>query len=114
MNAGHEPPLLLRENNFTALPSGGRAFGISGDTHYKLFKTELKRGDILFYVTDGIFEQRSETGDFFEFNNIQDSIQKYQNESMETICHRLLEELDEFAANVPQEDDRTVIALKIL
>ena len=43
VNAGHEPPLLLRENNFTALPSGGRAFGISGDTHYKLFKTELNK-----------------------------------------------------------------------
>jgi serine phosphatase RsbU (regulator of sigma subunit) len=114
VNAGHEPPLLLRENNFTALPSGGRAFGISGDTHYKLFKTELKKGDILFYVTDGIFEQRNELGDFFEFSNIQESIQKYQSESMENICHRLLEELDKFASNVSQEDDRTVIALRIL
>ncbi len=114
VNAGHEPPLLLRDNNFTALPSGGKAFGIWADTRYNLFKTELRKGDILLYVTDGIFEQRNESGVFFEFNNIKDSIQKYQSESMEIICLKLLEELDDFSVNVSQEDDRTVIALKIL
>jgi serine phosphatase RsbU (regulator of sigma subunit) len=114
VNAGHEPPLLLRDNIFTSLPSGGKAFGIWADARYNLFKTELKKGDILLYVTDGIFEQRNEDGIFFEFNNIQESIQKYQSESMEIICHKLLEELDCFSVNVPQEDDRTVIALRIL
>ncbi len=114
VNAGHEPPLLLRENIFSVLPSGGKAFGIWADTSYNLFKTELRKGDILLYVTDGIFEQRNETGVFFDFNNIQESIQKYQSESMEIICHKLLEELDYFSVNVPQEDDRTVVALRIL
>ncbi len=114
VNAGHEPPLLLRENIFSVLPSGGKAFGIWADTSYNLFKTELRKGDILLYVTDGIFEQRNETGVFFDFNNIQESIQKHQSESMEIICHKLLEELDYFSVNVPQEDDRTVVALRIL
>ncbi|MBP7281741.1 MAG: SpoIIE family protein phosphatase [Leptospiraceae bacterium] len=114
VNAGHEPPLLYREGEFSFLPSGGKAFGILADTSYKLFKTELKKGDILLYVTDGIFEQRNEKGEFFEFTNIQKSLKKYHSESMEIISIKLLEDLDEFSTNVSQEDDRTIIALKIL
>ena len=114
VNAGHEPPILLRQNTFSALPSGGKAFGILSDTKYTLFKTELQRGDILLYVTDGIFEQRNEAGEFFDFENIQKSVMKYQRETMEVICIKLLEELDDFSVNVSQEDDRTVIGLKIL
>ena len=65
-------------------------------------------------MTDGIFEQRNEKGDFFEFNNIENSIRNYQLESMEIIALKLLEDLDEFSRNVLQEDDRTIVALKIL
>lgn len=114
VNAGHEPPMLLRNKEFSFLPSGGKAFGIWADTQYKLFKTELRQGDIILYLTDGIFEQRNEAGEFFEFANVQKSIQRYKSESMEIICHKLLEDLDQFSTNVNQEDDRTVIALKIL
>ena len=65
-------------------------------------------------MTDGIFEQRNEAGEFFDFENIQKSVMKYQKETMEVICIKLLEELDDFSVNVSQEDDRTVIGLKIL
>lgn len=114
VNAGHEPPLLFRNGIFSVLPSGGRAFGIREDTNYNLFKTELLRGDILFYVTDGIFEQRNQNGIFFEFENIKTSILKYKSESIEVICNKLIEDLDEFSENVPQEDDRTVVAFRVL
>ncbi|HMZ64316.1 MAG TPA: SpoIIE family protein phosphatase [Leptospiraceae bacterium] len=114
VNAGHEPPLLFRNDKFSVLPSGGRAFGIREDTNYNLFKTELFKGDILFYVTDGMFEQRNQNGDFFEFENIKKSIGKYKNESVEIICNKLIEDLDDFSVNVPQEDDRTIVAFRIL
>ena len=53
-NAGHSPPLLLRDGKVSELPGGNMVLGVSADEDYKQYLVELKKGDLLLLYTDGL------------------------------------------------------------
>ncbi|MCW3010850.1 MAG: serine/threonine-protein phosphatase, partial [Solirubrobacterales bacterium] len=60
VNAGHPPPLRLRDGQVA--PVALRAdppFGTMGDWQYRVQELELRRGDRLVFFTDGVFERQA-------------------------------------------------------
>jgi GAF domain-containing protein/GNAT superfamily N-acetyltransferase len=60
-NAGHPPPLLLREGGESEpLPGSGLPLGVEDDGQHEEREVEFHRGDVLFAATDGLLEVRRE------------------------------------------------------
>jgi GAF domain-containing protein len=57
-NAGHLPPLRVREGEAVALPGHGVALGVERAPGYADAELELSSGDLVFAYTDGLIEAR--------------------------------------------------------
>jgi len=57
-NAGHLPPLLVRDGACESLPGHGLPLGVDDDPGYESSKLTLAPGDLVFAYTDGLFEAR--------------------------------------------------------
>jgi sigma-B regulation protein RsbU (phosphoserine phosphatase) len=65
-NAGHNPPLLVRQNGeITRLTTGGRVLGAFPNSTYAHQEIELWPGDRLALFTDGLTEIRDSAGEEF-------------------------------------------------
>jgi sigma-B regulation protein RsbU (phosphoserine phosphatase) len=64
-NAGHAPPLLLREGTFHELGTAGVLLGRFAAARYTTTTTELRPGDRVVAFTDGIIEARNVRGEQF-------------------------------------------------
>ncbi len=63
--AGHEPPLMQRANGCReTLNAGGTMLGVGLDLPYEEGCVELKSGDHLLFMTDGVTEARDSRGQF--------------------------------------------------
>jgi len=65
LNAGHPPPLLIRDGRAEPLAGGGPAFGIVSGAHYTEQAVTLRKGDTLVVYSDGVTEAMNSTGEFF-------------------------------------------------
>ncbi len=53
-NAGHEPPLLLRDGQLITLDEGGMVVGVDRDQIYSNHIVHLRTGDLILLYTDGL------------------------------------------------------------
>ena len=66
-NAGqHAYPLLVRNNQVEPIKAKGLALGMMPSIRYNSLKLDLKLGDLLLFMTDGITEPRNEQGKMYE------------------------------------------------
>ncbi|MGH3785890.1 MAG: PP2C family protein-serine/threonine phosphatase [Pseudonocardiaceae bacterium] len=71
INAGHPPPLLLRDSTVTTLRLPPNSpLGLSPGTEYRLHPVELRPDDRLLLLTDGIFEAHHVRGPFFGLDRV--------------------------------------------
>jgi sigma-B regulation protein RsbU (phosphoserine phosphatase) len=70
-NAGHAPPLLLRDGQFTDLGENGVLLGRFGDARYVSTETALRDGDRIMACTDGLIEARNAEGEAFGEERLQ-------------------------------------------
>lgn len=115
INAGHNPPFLLHENNIINLSEGGFMIGIL-DTgiNYEVGKIKLEQNDVILFYTDGVTEAMDLSGEEFGDDRLTDILKKFKEESSENILAEINHALVEFAKDTPQYDDITAIVLKKL
>ena len=58
-NAGHAPPILLRDGKASTLPGGGTVLGLFPEAPYEELLFQLAPGDCLLLSTDGVTEAAS-------------------------------------------------------
>jgi len=73
---------------------------------------EMKPGDILALVSDGIFEYFDAAGEQFGQARVEQVIRENADATMAELSARLFAEVRRFAAGAPQEDDMTVVFVK--
>jgi serine phosphatase RsbU (regulator of sigma subunit) len=60
VNAGHPPPILIRDGSAENVPlAPGLPFGIAVDADYAVQELVLQTGDRLVFLTDGILERNA-------------------------------------------------------
>ena len=112
INAGHMPPVVLKESSFEQLPKGDAALGIMSKAKYKENKLKLNKDELLIVYSDGITEARNEAGDFYgeeHFLNLIKGFTKYTPQEAGSI---LLNEIEKFTVNTRPNDDISIIILK--
>ncbi len=65
INCGHVPPLLVSGGSITKLEEGNLPVGLVPGVEYHASRLQLKAGDRLLLVTDGVTEAENAEGEFF-------------------------------------------------
>jgi phosphoserine phosphatase RsbU/P len=127
VNAGHDAPILLRLAppkgdeicgpqglcQVQRLDTGGLVLGIFPDVHYDQGTVTLEPGDVLIAYTDGLSEAMNAQYEEWGAAAILKTARENAQLPPEEIVSRLIEGADEFTAGAPQNDDLTLIVVKI-
>lgn len=112
-NAGHTPPVLLRDDQFTRLTTGGMVIGVQTDESYQQQTLPLQTGDILALVTDGVIEAIDFSDNAYGWDCLLNSIRRHQSLPAQRLAQQLLWDVRRFVGLAEQSDDITILVVKI-
>ncbi len=107
VNCGHVPPVWICANNNEVLrPSHGNLpVGLLADATYSSDRCQMRPGDRLILVTDGVTEAENASGDMFDSERLEHVAGK--SASMEDVFSAVAD----FCGGTPLNDDCTVVEL---
>jgi sigma-B regulation protein RsbU (phosphoserine phosphatase) len=117
VRAGHEPALVFEPagKTFAELNGKGMALGVDEDFQFEEFsQSDWKADDIILIGTDGIHEARNESGEMFGQERLRDIIRRHAEASAKTIRDTVIDTLQDFRGDASQEDDITLVVVKLL
>lgn len=113
VNAGHNPPYVLRGSEVHALDGGGPVIGLLPDAIYEECRLILEPGDLLLAYTDGISEALNLQDQEWGEERMVAAARTKLPENASTILRHIVTEADRFAATAPQHDDMTLLLMKL-
>jgi len=119
VNAGHNPPYLLRASgSIESLSVGGLILGPTADAPYETGTCRLEPGETLLLYSDGVTEARrppQEEGadaEMFGDERLQEFLRERSGMGSEDLVESLLAVVREFCAPAKPQDDVTVVAMR--
>jgi len=113
VNAGHNPPLLIRENGEVELLSvGGIVLGLFEGVPYESGDVEMRPGDTLLAYSDGVTETWSPEGEEFGEENLTALAVEQRTLGAAALQDAILCEIERFEEGARATDDRTLVVLK--
>lgn len=104
VNCGHVPPLVVSGGEVERPSHGNLPVGLLPDAEYLGAKVQMKAGDRLILVTDGVTEAENARGEFFEDSRLELAA---RGGGLEDIFSAI----SKFCAGNPLSDDCTVVEL---
>jgi sigma-B regulation protein RsbU (phosphoserine phosphatase) len=111
VNAGHLPPILIKNGMKGELNFSGLPLGMFADTVFTSSKIKLNPGDSLLLFTDGVTEAVNELGTEFGTQGLFDSIDGDAFTEPSALIRKCLARVSEHRGNAERTDDLTVLAL---
>jgi len=112
VNAGHEPPAVLRKTvggyRPVALEPTGPVIGMLRNPVFHESMISLDPGDLLVAYTDGLCETANARGEEWGFRRLLATIQSCAYRKAHEIVDQVLETAEAFAGGCPQYDDMTL------
>jgi sigma-B regulation protein RsbU (phosphoserine phosphatase) len=116
VRAGHEPALFYdpSADRFEEFIGTGTALGIDGRIQYQSSeRAGLTGGQLLLIGTDGLWETRNSSDEMFGRERLKSIIRAQATLPAEAMLHAILDGLNEFRGSVKQEDDVTLVLVKV-
>ena len=111
-NAGHCPPLLLRQDAIERLPSAGLPLGLFCGTEYQVIQVSLAEGESLVLYSDGLTEaENGEAGEFGEAG-LSHSLRRHFGGSAEALAHGVMHDVGRFRGSCRPTDDLTLLVVR--
>lgn len=111
-NAGHTPPILLRQNgDVEYLNVGGMVIGFLENQTYHQASVHIASGDVLVAFTDGLDEAFDADENEFGIKRITETIKIHREKSAAQIKQELLAAVEDFHG-AELDDDLTIIVTK--
>jgi phosphoserine phosphatase RsbU/P len=114
VNAGHIPPIVVRNGQLEKTEKGGMALGLSPQAVFSEQRLELNTNDLIVVYSDGLTEARNEQGAFFGEQKLLDLLPQLATYTPQQIGERLLAEIGRFVGDARAYDDITIALLKRL
>ena len=113
-NAGHLYPYLLRRGASEPLAIESPSLPLGVRTHLvtNTVEVELREGDALVYLSDGMIEAQNENGDPFGFDQLEALLARQTNHDAGALRDAILDAVARHSGNRPADDDRTVMILQ--
>ena len=113
VSAGHNPALLLRgSGEMEHLNSTGVPVGMFPDASWREVSVTLEPGDLLCVYTDGLTEAVDAAEEEFGLGRLSTLIGKGRGLPLKELCDRVFAEVADFAADMPQYDDQTLLLVR--
>src|SRR5580704_8449982 len=117
VNAGHNPPILLRGSNGMTqtirLEADGPVVGLLPFAPYTEQAMTLEPGDLLLLYTDGISEAMTHDDEEWGEERLIAAAERSRAKSAAEIMRDVFNATDAFTAGAPQHDDMTLLVLKL-
>lgn len=115
VNAGHNPPLLIRNGRISKLEKGGIILGVMKNAiPYESELINLKKDDVIVFFTDGITEAKDKNDNEFTEAKLEEISLKLAPGTALEIVSAIQSEVQNFAFGTLQSDDITLVVLKII
>ena len=113
VNAGHNPPLVVRASGqVDPLTQGGTVLGMFDTAPYAQGTTSMEKGDTLLIYSDGLSETFDPDGEEFGERGLAGVAMRARSLDAAALQDEILRELDRFSLGAKATDDRTLIVLK--
>ncbi len=118
VNAGHNAPYILRNQNVIPLGATGTVIGLLPDAEYAQATILMNPGDVLLAFTDGISEAMNHGEEEWGEDGMVATAQQLLNQPDCTITARqlvncILDAADKFTSGAPQHDDMTLLVCTV-
>jgi sigma-B regulation protein RsbU (phosphoserine phosphatase) len=113
VNAGHNPPLLLRQREILRLEACGPVIGLLTEVEYEEHCIQLGPGDLFLGYTDGISEAMTADDEEWGEERMQAAAEAVRDLPAKEILNALFRSADDFTAGAPQYDDMTLLVLRL-
>ena len=123
VNAGHNPPCLIRSFNGSApvpdgsdiqeLSTGGVVIGLLPQMDYEEGNVNLQSGDVLVAFTDGVTEALNALEEEFGEQRLKDLLRRVVHLPVQEISSAISNELRDWIKDVAQYDDLTFVVMKV-
>ncbi|MCX6354189.1 MAG: SpoIIE family protein phosphatase [Candidatus Aureabacteria bacterium] len=115
-NAGHNPPLVIREGRDVEFLKGGEGtlLGIEEGSRYPEGEILLRGGDTLAMYTDGVTEAFNREREMFSEERLREEVASHRKDSVVCMIQRVLESVKAHSRGIPQSDDITLLVLRYL
>jgi len=114
VNAGHNPPLLIRKGKITKLEKGGIILGVMKTfTPYLSDSIQLKKDDVVILFTDGVTEAKNIDDEEFSDEKLESLSLETHALSADEIVSKIKSEVQSFARGTTQSDDITLVVVKV-
>jgi sigma-B regulation protein RsbU (phosphoserine phosphatase) len=117
VRAGHEPAMVFgpEGEKLKELSGNGMALGVVEDYTYSDYTLHgWEPGTIIIIGTDGIHEARAENDEMFGLDRLFTIIHSNAAKPAQVIQDAVIDALHSFQGDVPQEDDITLVIVKML
>jgi sigma-B regulation protein RsbU (phosphoserine phosphatase) len=111
-NAGHVPPLLLRDGVLHELNVGGIVIGVDPQAVYQTESLSIRAGDCLVMTTDGVTEALSFEGAAYGRERLGSSVFRHKDVDAASLARQILWDVRRFVGLADQSDDITVVTIK--
>lgn len=113
LNAGHNPPLLVRKDGRVEhLEASGIPVGAFDLAEWREETLELGVGDFLFAFTDGIPEAMNAREEEFGDESLERVVLTCRDQSPEELTESVMQEVKRFIGEVSPSDDTTLLVLR--
>jgi len=111
VNAGHNPPLVLRAatHELIELPRTGIMLGFDDGMAFRQAQVPLNLGDTLLFYTDGVTEANNLAGEQFGEERLRALMLAHANAAPDQLLDALKHALAEFIGDAAQFDDITIV-----
>lgn len=117
VNAGHNPPIVLRRNNdqyvLVRLAPQCVPVGLIEDATFTSTTFQLEIDDVLIAYTDGITESENSDGKAFGDKRLERVLGEWCTQDPHEILQRILDEVFTHCAGYPPTDDITLLVMRV-
>ncbi len=112
VNAGQEPPVLVRRGSVQALDEGGPVLGLLPMAAYAAGTVALEPGDLIVICSDGVTDAQNPAGDDFGRDRLLEVVAGEHGNAPRAVLERLVASVRAFAATAAQADDITLMIVR--
>ncbi len=115
VNAGHNPPMILRNGEVHRLIGGGLPLGLFAGRPYEVQEFAMQPGDLLLLFTDGVTEANNFEEEEFGEERLLQVIAEHPGEDVRSLCEAVFAAIARYSEGLHSYfDDVTLLLLRLL
>jgi sigma-B regulation protein RsbU (phosphoserine phosphatase) len=116
VNAGHNPPMLLRRGAGTAtrLDPTGVMLGVFAEATFAQETIAVEPGDLIVAYSDGVCDALNLAGEDYGDSRLESFVRTHAALPASGLMDRILEDVTTFSQGVPPFDDMTLVVARVL